>query len=273
MDTTDWDRARVDEAYRMERDEKRRESRLSVNEYAMRDAQRRAEEATAKMVEAEEAALEAEKAAREAATQRAAELIAAQRSREGIAEMRADFEDEMSFRTRAYHQAKEAQDERERELDRRERAMEQVVEKRTEEDRRKLNMQYQLLSKKAKEVEQREAEVEKAEAVAEGGIPISAVVAATVEELGKTMQPIESSYMPYPQERQPFFPQLREVWRRFTRWLNAEYTSASGDTLTPLGNIVLAVKRRLKPQDYERGPIESELYDQRDRQHEEFQLG
>lgn len=275
MDTTDFERAKVDEAYRAERNAQRRMGRLTVNEYAMHDAQRKAVEATSRMLRAEQAALDAERAAQAAADERASALMAAQASRKSLEAMKRDFDEEMSIKERQYRAVKASQDERERDLDRREQEMMRAADERIEHERRDLQAHFlrtrAMQDERERELDMREEQLEQAEATVEGGLPVAAVVSATVEELGKLMQPTGPDNPYLKSERQPFFPQLRELWQRFTRWLGREYKTMAGVTTSPLNNLAQAVERKVKPALIKCGPITVDY--QRSHERDEYELG
>ena len=239
MDTTDFDRARTDMDYRAERDEKRRMDSLTVNEFALRDAQHRAAEAVEQAAKAEQAALDAELAAQAAVKERDAALTVAQNTREEVALMQDAFNNEMASRMRNYKQAKQSQDSRERELDLREQEIEAAVAERMEEERRRLYAQKAELDRRA-------AELDQVEATVEGGVPVADVVRATVDELGKAMEP-ETITGTQTRERAPFFASLRQVWSQFTKWLSHSFMRADGRSRSELDYVIMSVEKRVSP--------------------------
>ena len=263
MDTTDYNRARTDSDYRAERKLKLRTDSLTVNEFALRDAQRRAAEAVEQAAKAEQAALDAELAAQAAVKERDAALTVAQNTREEVALMQDAFNDEMASRMRSYKNAKQSQDNRERELDLREQEIEAAVAERTEEERRKLYAQKAELDRRA-------AELDQAEATVEGGVPVADVVRATVDELGKVMEPETISFSgTQTRERAPFFASLRQVWSQFTKWLSHSFMRADGRSRSELDYVIMSVEKRVSPAN-DCTPIATSM--SYDKQHDEMQF-
>lgn len=252
MDTTDFQRARTDEAYRQERNEKRRRGRMSTNEYAMRNAAERAKEYTERAIVAQQAALDAQVEAKAAVEERDAAMMQAHAERDALLSERRDFEDEMAMRSKRYRAHKDAQERREREIDRLEGAAREANERMLEE-RRKLEEQYRIanerISQQEQELERRRRCIEEAELTVEAGVTVAEVVELTLGEVERAMLPDQDPFLPTrKREKAAFFPELRRIWTRFADWLADVFVTRDGTSTSRLEELVHAVERKLKPE-------------------------